>query len=376
MFADGKMKIMRLFLLLIFGVFVSILITGPVEAERLKDIASLEGFRGNQIIGYGLVAGINGDGDKGLATMQGLANVIARLGITVVPKEIQSKNVAAVIVTATLPPFPKPGLRLDAQVSTLGDAKTLQGGILLLTPLKGPDQKVYGLAQGAVSIGGFSAGGGGTGVQKNHPTTGRVPNGVIIERGLEVDLVKGNMLHWVLHNPDFTTAFQVAGVINQKLGSEVAEAVDPSLIKVKVPGGGEFLGGLMGFISQIEAFEVPTDTLAKVVINERTGTVVMGDKVRLSPVAIAHGNLTIEVTTDYKVSQPAPFAPPSAQTVVVPQTKVDVKEQKASLMEVSGTTLGEIVRALNQLGVTPRDLIAILQSLKSAGALKVELEIL
>jgi flagellar P-ring protein FlgI len=370
------MKSNRLLVIMLCGLYLGCLFPGTVAAERLKDIASLEGVRENQLVGYGLVVGINGDGDKGLATMQGLANMMARLGLTVNPKDIQSKNVAAVMVMATLPPFPKPGIKVDALVSTIGDAKTLQGGTLLLTPLKGPDQKVYGMAQGAVSIGGFSAGGGGTSVQKNHPTTGRIPNGVMIERGVDIELIKGNMLHLILHYPDFTTAFQVAKVINQKLGMDYAEAADPSLIKIRVPEGGEFLGGLMGFITQIEALEVFTDSPSKVVINERTGTVVIGDKVRLSPVAISHGNLTIEVTTDYKVSQPAPFAPPTAQTVVVPQTKVDVKEQKAALVELSGTTLGEVVRALNYLGVTPRDLIAILQSLKSVGALKVELEIL
>ena len=308
--------------------------------------------------------------------MQGIANMLARMGLTVNAKDIQAKNVAAVMVTATLPPFPKPGIKIDAVVSAMGDAKTLQGRTLLLTPLKGPDQKVYGLAQGSISLGGFSVSSGGSGVQKNHPTSGRIPNGVIIERGLDIALKKGNTLHMVLHNPDFTTAFHVAKTINQKLGVDLAEAVDPSLIKLRIPEDGDFLGGLMGFITQIEAMEVSLDTLSKIVINERTGTVVMGEKVRLSPVAISHGNLTIEVTTDYKVSQPGPFAPSNAQTVVVPQTKVDVKEQKASLVEVAGTTLGEVVRALNYLGVTPRDLIAILQALKSAGALKVDLEII
>lgn len=365
-------------LITIFGILAMAwgLIPTGTWAERIKDIASLEGVRDNQLIGYGLVVGLNGDGDKGIATMQGIANMLARMGLTVNAKDIQAKNVAAVMVTATLPPFPKPGIKIDAMVSAMGDAKTLQGGTLLLTPLKGPDQKVYGLAQGSISLGGFSVASGGTGVQKNHPTSGRIPNGVIIERGIDITLKKGNTLQMVLHHPDFTTAFQVAKTINQKLGVDFAEAVDPSLIKLRVPEDGVFLGGLMGFITQIEAMEVSLDTLSKVVINERTGTVVMGEKVRLSPVAISHGNLTIEVTTDYKVSQPGPFAPSNAQTVVVPQTKVDVKEQKASLVEVAGTTLGEVVRALNYLGVTPRDLIAILQALKSAGALKVDLEII
>ncbi|MBI5601865.1 MAG: flagellar basal body P-ring protein FlgI [Deltaproteobacteria bacterium] len=364
------------FLLAVLGIllFTGSLVSTPVQAERIKDIASLEGARENQLLGYGLVVGLNGTGDKGLATMQSIANMLARMGLTVNPKDIQAKDTAAVIITATLPPFPKPGIKIDAVVSALGDSKSLQGGTLLLAPLKGPDQKVYGLAQGPVSLGGFSAGAGGSAVQKNHPTTGRVPNGAIIERGLDIPLLKGNEIHLLLHNPDFTTAFQISQTINQKLGGEYAEAVDPSLIKLRAPG--DFLGGTMGFISQIEALEVALDVPAKIVINERTGTVVMGERVRISPVAISHGSLTIEVTTDYKISQPPPFAPPKAETVVVPQTKVDVKEQKAALVEVAGITLGEVVRALNSLGVTPRDLIAILQALKSAGALKVELEII
>jgi len=344
------------------------------QAERIKDIASLEGARENQLLGYGLMVGLNGTGDKSLATMQSIANMLARMGMTVNAKDIQAKNAAAVIVTATLPAFPKPGIKIDAIVSAMGDAKNLQGGTLLLTPLKGPDQKVYGVAQGPISLGGFGASSGGTTVQKNHPTAGRIPNGAIIERGLDVPLKIGNDIHVVLHHSDFTTAFQISQTINRKMGGAYAEAIDPSMIKVQMPD--DFLGGLMGFITQIESLDVSMDTLAKVIINERTGTVVMGERVRISPVAISHGNLTIEVSTDYKVSQPPPFAPSTAQTVVVPQTKMEVKEQKSSLIEVSGVTLGEVVRALNALGVTPRDLIAIVQALKSAGALKVELEII
>jgi flagellar P-ring protein precursor FlgI len=349
----------------------------PAQGERLKDVASIVGVRENQLIGYGLVVGLNGNGDKGNATMQTIATMLARMGLTVKYNDLSSKNAAAVIVTATLPPFPKPGMKIDAIVSAMGDAKSIQGGTLLLTPLKAPDQKVYGMAQGPVSIGGgFSAvsGGGGASVQKNHPTAGRVPNGVIIERGIEIPLKNGEEIQMILHEPDFTAAFQVAKTINQKFGGEYAEALDPSLIKIRTPE--QFSGGLMGFITQMETLEVTLDSLSKVVINERTGTVVMGEKVRLSPVAIAHGNLSIEITTEYKISQPNPFAPAGSQTVVVPQEKVDVKEQKASLIEVSGVTLGEVVRALNSLGVTSRDLMAILQALKRSGALKVELEIL
>ena len=371
-----RFRLMNFRSLIIFFVLFGIggYMPSSSQAERIKDIASLEGARENQLVGYGLVVGLNGTGDKSLTTMQSIANMLARMGMIVNATDIQAKDTAAVIVTATLPAFPKPGIRIDALVSAMGDAKSLQGGTLLLSPLKGPDQKVYGLAQGPISLGGFGAASGGSTVQKNHPTAGRIPNGAIIERGLDVPLKTGNDIHVVLHRSDFTTAFQVSQTINRKMGGEYAEAIDPSMIKVRIPD--DFLGGVMGFITQIESLDVSTDTMAKVILNERTGTVVMGERIRISPVAISHGNLTIEVSTDYKVSQPMPFAPSTAQTIVVPQTKMEVKEQKSSLVEVSGVTLGEVVRALNALGVTPRDLIAIVQALKSAGALKVELEII
>ncbi len=345
-----------------------------VHAERIKDIASIEGVRENQLIGYGLVVGLNGTGDKGLSTMQGIANMLGRMGLTTNPNDIKAKNAAAVMVTAILPPFPKPGIKIDALVSAIGDAKNLQGGTLLLAPLKGPDGKVYGLAQGPISIGGFTGGGGGTTVQKNHPTAGRIPNGVIIERGLQVNMGKGNDINILLNTPDFTTASEVSKTINQGLKGNYAFAVDPSVIRLRIPA--EYSHRVVELVTLVEGLEVSVDVLAKVIINERTGTVVMGEKVKISPVAISHGSLTIEVKTEYQVSQPFPFAPQKAETVVVPQEKVDVKEQKASLVEVSGVTLGEVIRALNALGVTPRDLIAILQALKAAGALKAELEII
>lgn len=343
-------------------------------AERIKDIASFEGFRENQLIGYGLVVGLDGSGDKGLATMQGIANMLQRMGLTVRPNDIKAKNTAAVMVTANLPPFPKPGIKIDAIVSTLGDAKSLQGGTLLLTPLKGPDGKVYAIAQGPVSIGGFVGGGGGTTVQKNHPTTGKVPEGVIIEREPPFNLLNGNEIRLFIKRPDFTVAKEIALKINETLKFGYASPIDPSTVRIGIPP--EYRGRIVEFVSMIESLEIGLDVPAKVVINERTGTVVIGEKVRVSPVAIAHGNLSIEIKTEYKVSQPPPLAPEKAETVVVPEKEVKVKEEKASLVEVSGTTLGEIVRALNALGVTPRDLISILQALKAAGALRAELEII
>jgi len=369
---NTKNRILIIPLLLLFTFHFSLFTFG--YAERIKDIASFEGVRENQLLGYGLVVGINGTGDKGLATLQGIANMLQRMGITVKPKDIMAKNTAAVMVTATLPPFPKPGSKIDALVSTLGDAKSLQGGTLLLTPLKGPDSKVYALAQGPVSIGGFTGGGGGNVVQKNHPTAGKVPQGVIVEQDLHFTLGNGEEIKIFLHQPDFTTATRLAKKVNETLNFECASTIDPSAVRLKIPPA--YMDKKVEFITLIEGLDISVDIPARIVINERTGTVVIGDKVRISPVAIAHGNLTIEIKTEFRVSQPPPFAPEKAETIVVPQKDVTVKEQKASLMEVSGTTLGEIVRALNALGVTPRDLIAILQSLKASGSLKAELEII
>jgi flagellar P-ring protein precursor FlgI len=345
-----------------------------VYAERIKDIASFEGVRENQLIGYGLVVGISGTGDTGLATLQGIANMLQRMGITVKARDIMAKNTAAVMVTATLLPFPKPGTKVDALVSTIGDAKSLQGGTLLLTPLKGPDNVVYALAQGPVSIGGFVGGGGGTVVQKNHLTAGKVPQGAIVEQDLPFTLGSGGEIKIFLHQPDFTTATALAKKINEALNFDYASTIDPSAVRLKIPPS--YTDKKVELITVIEGLDIPIDLPARVIINERTGTVVIGDKVRISPVAIAHGNLTIEIRTEFRVSQPPPFASEKAETVVVPQKDVTVKEQKGSLMEVSGATLGEIVRALNALGVTPRDLIAILQALKASGALRAELEII
>jgi flagellar P-ring protein precursor FlgI len=351
------------------------LLPSYASAERIKDIATFEGMRENQLIGYGLVVGLDGSGDKGNQTIQTIANLMKRMGLTVSVSDIKTKNAAAVMVTSSLPPFPKPGMKLDALVSTIGDAKSLQGGTLLLAPLKGPDGKVYALAQGAVSVGGFIGGGGGTTVQKNHTTAGRVPGGVTIENEPPFTLGSGNKIRLFLQQPDFTTATEVARKINEALGDDTAATtIDPTTITIRIPG--QYQGKLVQLISLVESLDVPVDLPARVVINERTGTVTIGENVRISPVAIAHGNLTIEIKTEYRVSQPPPLAPNQAQTVVVPSKTVNVKEQNASLMEVSGATLGEVVRALNALGVTPRDLVSILEALKAAGALRADVEII
>ncbi len=354
-------------------VLLLVLPVQAVDAERIKDIASIEGVRENQLVGYGLVVGLNGTGDKGRATMQSIANMLARMGLTVInPRDIKAKNTATVMVTATLPPFPRSGNRVDALVSAIADAKDIQGGTLLMTPLKGPDGKVYALAQGPVSIGGFAAGSGGSGVQKNHPTVGRVPNGVIIEREIPLSLNSLSEVRILLHNPDFTVASNVTREINRALKNGYAEAIDPSTVTLKVPE--TYRGRVVELMRFVENIDVAVDTPAKIVINERTGTVVIGENVRISPVAIAHGGLTIEITTEYQVSQPPSFSP--GGTVVVPSTDVRTREEKAHLIQVAGASLGEVVRALNAMGVTPRDLIAILQALKASGALRAELEII
>lgn len=372
--SEDRLKTLLYEFIAVVCLLLSVFCPSAVFAERIKDIASFEGVRENQIVGFGLVVGLDGAGDKSTATMQTIANLYQRMGMTVKANDIKAKNTAAVMVIATLPPFPKPGLKLDALVSTIADAKSLQGGALLLTPLKGPDGKVYAIAQGPVSIGGFVGGGSGTTIQKNHPTSGKIPNGVTIEAEPPFQIGSNGEMRLFLHRPDLTTVALAVRRINETLAGAYAAAVDPSTLTLKMPP--EYAAKPIELMAIVEGVEVSVDVAARVVINERTGTIVIGDGVRISPVAIAHGSLTIEVKTDFQVSQPPPLAPEQAQTVVVPQQQVTVKEPKASLIEVTGVTLGEIVRALNALGVTPRDLIAILQALKASGSLRAQLEII
>jgi len=346
----------------------------PSQAERIKDLAAFEGVRENPLIGYGLVVGLSGAGDNKGVMMQSTVNMLQRMGLIIKENDIKSRNTAAVMVTTSLPPFPKPGARVNVTVSAIGNAKTLQGGTLLMTSLRAADGKTYAIAQGSVSVGGFVGGGGGTKVIKNHPTTGTIAGGAVIEKDLPFTLGSGDHLQLFLYRQDFTNASRIAVKINQELNYDGSIAVDPSTVRILVPD--KFKDRLPELISMIETFQVPVDIPARVTVNERTGTVVIGENVKISPVAIAHGNLTIEVKTDYKVSQPAPFGPSGSETVVVPQRDVKASEQQASLMEVSGTSLGDIVRGLNALGVSPRDLIAILQALRSSGSLRAELEVL
>ncbi len=353
---------------------VSCQLSASVHAERIKDIASFEGVRDNQLIGYGLIVGLDGSGDKGQAAVLGIINMLSRMGMTINTNDLKSKNIAAVVITAVLPPFAKPGTKIDALVSTIGDAKSIQGGTLLLTPLKGPDGKVYALAQGPVSIGGFAAEGAGTTSQKNHPTAGKIPEGVTVEKEPPFILGNGNDIRLFLHKADFTTADMVSKQINSELHGNHAVAIDSSAVRLSIPS--EYKYNIVGLITRVERLDVKVDMPARVVINERTGTIVIGENVTISQVAIAHGSLSIEVKETPEVSQPLPFAPEKAETVKVPRTDITVQEQKGSLVEVSGVTLGEIVRALNALGVTPRDLISIIQALKASGSLKAEIEII
>jgi flagellar P-ring protein precursor FlgI len=352
-----------------------VLSASVAEAARIKDLADVEGVRENQLIGYGLVIGLNGTGDKDSTkfTTQSLTSMLSRMGIRADPEKVKVKNVAAVVVTANLPPFARPGGRIDAMVSSIGDAKSLQGGTLLMTPLKGPDGRVYAAAQGAVSIGGFSAGDETTGIQKNHVTVGKVANGALVEADVPAAFSGKESFSVVLRQPDFTTALRVAEAVNNRIGGETAQAVDSGRIVLKTPE--TYRGRPVEFLAAVEGLDVAVDRAAKVVLNERTGTIVMGETVRLSTVAVSHGALSIEIKTDFKVSQPPPFSP--GATVVVPETEVTAKEQKSRMLLLpSGATIGEVVRALNAVGVTPRDLISILQAIKAAGALHAELELI
>jgi flagellar P-ring protein precursor FlgI len=346
-------------------------------AERIKDIAAFSGIRENELIGYGIVVGLNGTGDKdGTYIFQPFANMLTRMGISINAADVKGKikNIAAVIVTAKLPTMVKPGSKVDVHVSSIGDAKSLQGGTLLMTPLKGPDDNVYAIAQGPVSIGGFLAGGVGALVIKNHPNVGTIPNGAIVEREVPVQLNRKDRLDILLMVQDITTAKKIADGINERLEGNFAKPEGPSVVSIKVPDA--YANRVVELMSKIELINVDVDTPARVIINERTGTVVIGENVRINPVALAHGGLTITIKTEYEVFQPPPFAPPTAETVIVPKIEIKAEEKKAPLMEVKGATIGELVRALNVLGVTPKDLVAILQAIKAAGSLKAELVIM
>lgn len=391
--------------------FVSVGALAPdADAARIKDIAYVEGVRDNQLLGYGLVVGLSGTGDFGQAevTVQSTASMLSRMGIRVDKDTLSSRNVAAVMVTADLPAFARSGQKIDVTVSSIGNARSLQGGQLLATPLRAADGNVYAVAQGAVSVGGYEVRGGfGNQVTKNHVTAGRVPNGALVERDVAIELTGRTELRLILRQPDFTTAVRVAqristlygpgagaaGGANQAGGPQnsaqngpqnnqqatgeqpfdgIAEAVDAATIRVQVPEA--FADHVPQFIAAVETLDVQPNSRARVVVNERTGTVVMGGDVRVREVAVAHGNLRVAISTDYGVSQPNPFG--QGDTEVVPDEEVGAGEDGGSLRVVeAGATIGDVVGALNALGATPRDLIAILQAIKTAGALDAELVI-
>lgn len=357
----------------------------PVEAVRIKDIGVIEGVRENQLIGYGLVVGLDRTGDQvigGQFTIQAMMSMLNKMGVNLVidPIQLLTRNIASVMVTSKLPPFSKPGMTIDAVVSSMSNAKSLQGGTLLLTPLKAANQQVFAVAQGPVSIGGFLGGTGGAGgatVAKNHQAAGVVPGGAIIEKELVVNIDAWETVSVLLRQPDFTTAIRTVEAIDGVFGKGSALAVNAGFVKATIPA--KFQGRVVEYIASIEGLDVTVDAAAKVVVNERTGTVVLGEHVRVSTCAISHGNLTISVKNTLNVSQPpAPLIGSSAgQTVVTPDVQTEVKEQESRLIVVDETiTLGEVVRALNAVGVTPRDLVSILSALRSAGALQANLEIL
>jgi flagellar P-ring protein precursor FlgI len=345
---------------------------------RLKDLAAIEGVRENQLVGYGIVVGLNGTGDKRqtVFSAQTLTNVLQRMGVAVNPAAILVRNTAAVMVTAALPPFAQPGTKIDISVAAVGDANNLQGGLLILTPLRAANGQVYAVAQGSVVTGGFVAGRGGNNQTVNHPTAGRVPEGAIVEQAPPT-VEPGSVLRLQLHDADFTTAARIVQAVNKSLGSggAIASAKNSGLVEIQIPP--KFQNSAVEFIAQVESIQVDPDVPARIVINEKTGTVVLGSDVRISPVSILHGNLTVEIQTSYAVSQPAPFSGPGAQTVVVPQVGVGVKEDKArDVVLKEGASVDELVRALIAIGSTPRDIIAILQNLKAAGALNATIEVL
>ena len=346
------------------------------EAARIKDIAYFKGGRSNQLLGYGLIVGLDGTGDKDKTqfTVSTLANLLDNMRIKVDPKDIRVKNVAAVMVTANFSPFMKNGSRIDCQVSSVGDAKSLQGGTLLMTPLHGPDGQVYAVAQGPIALGGFKAGGqSGSKVEKNHPTVGLISEGAIVEKEVPSHFQDGRQMQLSLRTPDFTTATKMAHSINSAMGGGYAQAMDAGTVKIETPPIYE--NRTIELISQVENLQVQPEMIAKVVVSERTGTVVMGENVRISPVAIAHGSLTVQVTETPTASQPLPFS--QGKTVVLPDTQIQVQEEKGSLHLVGGnSTIAQLVKGLNSIGVTPRDLITILQTIKAAGALQAELEII
>jgi len=366
-------KLLKIMLLLL-----PILATGSAAAERIKDLANIQGVRTNQLLGYGLVVGLNGTGDKVTSSPfaeQSLRSMLTQLGIVVPPgTRLNPKNVAAVTVHAELPPFVKPGQKIDVTLSSIGDAKSLRGGSLLMTPLKGIDGNVYAIAQGNAVVGGLSAeGADGSKVSINIPSSGRVPNGATVERSVPTSFGSSPFLTLSLKEGDFTTVQRMVEAINNLIGAGTATAVDMTSVKVAAPAD---IGQRVSFVSMIENIQIdPAETVAKVIVNSRTGTVVINQSVRVSPAAVAHGSMTVTISEDIDVSQPNPLA--GGRTAVVPRSQVDLQEEGSRMFKFApGVTLDEVVRAVNNVGAGPSDLVAILEALKQAGALKADLVVI
>jgi flagellar P-ring protein FlgI len=363
------------------GLALLFFLTGSVEAARIKDLSGIKGVRNNQLIGFGLVIGLTKTGDSAVNvffSIQAIASMLKKLGVTIPSDRIgqlQFKNIATVIVTADLPAFAKHGDTIDVTVSSLGDAKSLQGGTLLMTPLKGTDNNTYAVAQGPISIGGFSVQGAARGVQKNHLTVGRISNGGLVEKEIKSNFNIKNEIILALKKTDFTTASRITKAINNDMKDEVATMVDGRTVRVQIPKF--YSNNASDLVTKIESIEVAPDTEAKVIIDERTGTVVMGENVKISSVAVAHGALFVQIKEEPVVSQPPTLAPEVAATVVLPRTRISVGEGEDKLLVIpKSVSLGDVVQGLNSIGVTPRDLIAILQAIKASGALHARLELI
>jgi flagellar P-ring protein FlgI len=358
------------------AVALALTVVAAHATSRIKDLANIEGVRQNQLIGYGLVVGLNGTGDtlnNIPFTKQSLQAMLERMGVNIRGATIRTGNVAAVMVTGNLPPFGTQGTRMDVTVSALGDSKNLQGGTLLVTPLLGADGNVYAVAQGSVAISGFQAEGNAASITKGVPTVGRIANGAIIEREIEFALNRLPNVRLALRNPDFTTAKRIAAAVNDFLGAKTAEPLDPSTVQLSIPA--EFKGNVVAMLTEIEQLQVDPDLGAKIIIDERSGIIVMGRDVRVATVAVAQGNLTVTISESPQVSQPNPQT--RGRTVVTPNSKVGVTEDgKKFAMVKDGVSLQQLVDGLNGLGIGPRDLIGILQAIKAAGAIQADIEVM
>lgn len=361
---------------LLSSLLFAFVIALPAQAERIKDLASIQGVRANQLIGYGLVVGLDGTGDQTIQTpftIQSLTNMLMQLGVNIPPgTNMRLRNVAAVMVTASLPPLAQPGQIIDVTVSSMGNARSLRGGTLLMTPLKGVDGQIYGMAQGNLLVGGIGAAANGSQVQVNHLSAGRITGGATVERAVPVALGQHDIIRLELNTTDFSNARLVVDAINARFGADTAFALDGRTIQVRTPGGSD---RRVAFLGEMESLHInPAQTHAKVIVNSRTGSVVMNQAATVEQCAIAHGNLTVVISTEPVISQPGPFS--AGQTVLAQRSTIEIKQESGLLTMVEGASLAEVVKALNAIGATPQDLLAILQAMKSAGALRAELEVI